>query len=102
MCALLEEMVPRGTLKGNSDCFIFGTLKGACGCLGLPLRYPDSETCSIQSEYKRIIRIIITKIKCVTNSFIILVEENYSESVTIVRRQRFEGGFHFRKKYSKK
>ena len=32
----------------------------------------------------------------------ILVEENYSESVTIVRRQRFEGGFHIRKKYSKK
>ena len=25
---LLEERVPRGTLKGNSDCFIFGTLKG--------------------------------------------------------------------------
>ena len=31
-----------------------------------------------------------------------IVEENYSESVTIVRRQRFEGGFHIRKKYSKK
>ena len=27
----------------------------------------------------------------------LLVEENYSESVTIVRRQRFEGGFHIRK-----
>ena len=24
---LLEERVPRGTLKGNSDCFIFGYLK---------------------------------------------------------------------------
>ena len=32
----------------------------------------------------------------------IIVEENYSESVTIVRRQRFEGGFHIRKKYSNK
>ena len=32
----------------------------------------------------------------------VIVEENNSESVTIVRRQRFEGGFHIRKKYSKK
>ena len=36
------------------------------------------------------------------NSAVKIVEENYSESVTIVRRQRFEGGFHIRKKYSKK
>ena len=35
-------------------------------------------------------------------SCLMVVEENYSESVTIVRRQRFEGGFHIRKKYSKK
>ena len=33
---------------------------------------------------------------------VILVEENSGESVTIVRRQRFEGGFHIRNKYSKK
>ena len=39
---LLEERVPRGTLKGNSDCFIFGTLKGTSkypmtGCF---VKYP--------------------------------------------------------------
>ena len=48
---LLEERVPRGTLKGNSDCFIFGTLKGTPknpmrGCfvkyplMGVPLGTP--------------------------------------------------------------
>ena len=35
-------------------------------------------------------------------SLLRIVEENCSEFVTIVRRQRFEGGFHIRKKYSKK
>ena len=29
------------------------------------------------------------------------IEDNSGESVTIVRRQRFEGAFHIRKKYSK-
>ena len=32
------------------------------------------------------------------NSLLVyIVEENYNESVTIVRRQRFEGGFYIRK-----
>ena len=36
------------------------------------------------------------------DKYLLLVEENYSESVTIVWRQRFEGGFHIRQKYSTK
>ena len=45
--------------------------------------------------------IILLKYTHIFFAFLV-VEENYSESVTIVRRQRFEGGFHIRKKYSKK
>ena len=32
----------------------------------------------------------------------LIAEEHYSESVTIVRRQRYEGGFHIRKNTLKK
>ena len=39
---LLEERVPRVTIKGNSECFIFGTLNGTSknpmtGCF---VKYP--------------------------------------------------------------
>ena len=43
----------------------------------------------------------LTNCADLTISIYSIVEENYSESVTIVRRQSLEGGFHNRKKYSK-
>ena len=53
---LLEERVPRVTLKGNSDCFIFGTLKGTSknpmrGCfVKYPLMGCHGDACHVMFE----------------------------------------------------